>query len=185
VSTTTDEAGHHQEHAHGRHAHGRPGPRFCSACGGPLAEPAAAGGPQRCEQCGRTHFRDPKVGVGVVVHDERGRLLLVRRGVEPAIGRWALPAGFVNHDEDPREAARREAQEETGLDVVVGRVVDVYPGEPGSGVTFFLSFEATVTGGRLQAGDDATEVGFFGPDELPDVAFASTLAASRHRRLDG
>jgi ADP-ribose pyrophosphatase YjhB (NUDIX family) len=152
--------------------------RFCSSCGGRLSEPAGGRTPQTCGSCGRQHFRDPKVGVGVVVHDADGRLLLVRRGVEPAAGKWALPAGFLDSGEDPREAARREAQEETGLDVMVGRVIDVYPGEPGSGVTFFLSFAAEVVGGELRAGDDATEVGFFARDALPDLAFASTFRAA-------
>jgi 8-oxo-dGTP diphosphatase len=155
------------------------GARFCPACGGPLSSRPGAHAPQRCEQCGRLHFRDPKVGVGVVVHDESGRLLLVRRGIEPAAGKWALPAGFVNAGEDPRDAARREALEETGLEVAVGRVIDAYPGEPGDGVTFFLSFEAELLGGTLRAGDDATEVGFFARDNLPELAFASTTYAAR------
>lgn len=119
--------------------------------------------------------------MGVVVHDEHGRLLLVRRGGEPAAGKWALPAGFVDAGEDPRDAARREALEETGLEVVVGNVIDAYAGEPGDGVTFFLSFEATVVGGTLRAGDDATDVGFFGGDALPELAFASTHYAARDR----
>jgi ADP-ribose pyrophosphatase YjhB (NUDIX family) len=152
--------------------------RFCVACGGPLSQRTEPRTPQRCETCGRLHFRDPKVGVGVVVHDEAGRLLLVRRGVDPAKGKWALPAGFVDAGEDPRDAAKREALEETGLEVVVGKVIDVYPGEPGSGVTFFLSFSAELVGGHLQAGDDATEVGFFGSDELPELAFSSTTSAA-------
>jgi ADP-ribose pyrophosphatase YjhB (NUDIX family) len=153
-------------------------PRFCAVCGGRLEEAVAPGSPRQCSSCGRVQFRDPKVGVGVVVNDDEGRLLLVRRGVEPAVGKWALPAGFVNADEDPREAAGREALEETGLEVTVGRVIEVYPGEDGSGVTFFISFEAQVTGGTLCAGDDATDVGFFGLEELPDLAFASTFAAA-------
>lgn len=152
--------------------------RFCPSCGGRLSERMAPRAPQRCDMCGRLHFRDPKVGVGVVVHDERGRLLLVRRGVEPAAGKWALPAGFVDAGEDPRAAARRETLEETGLEVMVGKVIDAYPGEPGDGVTFFLSFEAQVVGGIMQAGDDATEVGFFGRDELPELAFSSTTDAA-------
>ena len=104
--------------------------------------------------------------------------MLVRRGVDPAIGKWALPAGFLDAAESPREAARREAVEETGLDVAVGRVIDVYPGEPGSGVSFFLAFAATIVGGQLMPGDDATEVGFFPLDDLPEIAFASTRAAA-------
>jgi 8-oxo-dGTP diphosphatase len=162
------------------HDHGHAA-RFCPSCGGRLSERIAPRTPQRCETCGRLHFRDPKVGVGVVVHDEQGRLLLVRRGVEPAVGKWALPAGFVDAMEDPRAAARREALEETGLEVVVGQIIDAYPGEPGDGVTFFLSFEAEVVGGILQAGDDATDVGFFAMDDLPELAFASTQHAAGHR----
>jgi 8-oxo-dGTP diphosphatase len=154
-------------------------PRFCMACGGPLSPRSGPRVPQRCVQCGRLHFRDPKVGVGVVVHDDQGRLLLVRRGLAPAAGKWALPAGFVDAGEDPRDAARRETLEETGLEVVVGKVIDTYPGQPGDGVTFFLSFEAQVVGGTLQAGDDATDVGFFAREALPELAFASTTYAAR------
>jgi 8-oxo-dGTP diphosphatase len=161
-------------------AHAAHAARFCPACGaamGALTVPHTA---QKCESCGRMLYRDPKVAVGVVTHDADGRLLLVRRGVSPAAGRWALPAGFVSADEDPREAARRETLEETGLDVTVGAVIDCYAGEPGSGVTFFLAFAAQIVGGELLAGDDASDVGFFAGDGLPDIAFASTLdAASR------
>lgn len=122
------------------------------------------------------HFRDPKVGVGVVVRDDQGRLLLVLRGVDPARGLWALPAGFVDADEDPRDAAARECREETGLEVTVGRILDVYPSREGS-ASFFLVFAASVTGGVLRAGDDADDVGFFADDDLPTLAFASTRAA--------
>jgi ADP-ribose pyrophosphatase YjhB (NUDIX family) len=163
------------EHSHRADRHADAG--FCSACGGRLEPGSGPREPQRCTSCGRAHFRDPKVAVGVVVHDGEGKLLLVRRGIEPARGRWALPAGFVDADEDPRVAARREALEETGLDVEVGAVIDVYAGEPGSGVTFFIAFAATILGGVLAAADDVTDAAFFARDELPDVAFASTYAA--------
>jgi acetyl-CoA carboxylase carboxyl transferase subunit beta len=115
-----------------------------------------------------------------VVRDERGRLLLVRRGVPPAQGRWALPAGYVDADEDPRAAAAREVLEETGLVVEVGRVLDVYPGgaSGGAGASFFLAFEARLVGGTLAPGDDAEEARFFAADELPELAFASTAAAA-------
>jgi 8-oxo-dGTP diphosphatase len=150
-------------------------PRFCTACGSAL-------GGQRphpvCTGCGRTHFRDPKVGVGVAVRDASGRTLLVRRGVQPEKGKWSLPAGFVDAGEDPRDAAAREALEETGLVVEVGAVIDVWPGAGagGGGASFFLAFEASIVGGTLAAGDDATDVGFFAAGELPELAFPSTRA---------
>jgi ADP-ribose pyrophosphatase YjhB (NUDIX family) len=146
-----------------------PPPRFCSQCAAALD---VTGRPAVCTGCGRAHHRDPKVGAGVVARDEAGGLLLVQRGVQPGRGLWSLPAGYVDADEDPRQAAAREALEETGLVVEVGRVVDVYPG--GGGASFFLAFEAQVVGGELAAGDDALDARFFGPDALPELAFEST-----------
>jgi len=100
---------------------------FCPWCGGALVTDGRA---QRCTICDRTHHRDPKVGVGVVVRDTHGRLLLVRRGIQPGLGRWSLPAGYVDADEDPRAAAARECLEEAGLVVEVGAVCGVYPRPP-------------------------------------------------------
>lgn len=120
--------------------------------------------------------------MGVVVHDDRDRLLLVRRGVDPGKGLWSLPAGFVDAGEDPRAAAAREAREETGLIVEVGEIVDVYPGQHDrGGASFFLAFRAVVTGGTLQAADDALDAAFFDRAALPPLAFASTVDAARHR----
>ena len=156
-------------------------PGFCSSCAAPLDRSDRH---PVCTGCGRTHYRDPKVGVGVVVLDAGGRLLLVRRGVGPGKGLWALPAGFVDADEDPRAAAAREALEETGLVVEVGAVVDVYPGVPDQrgGASFFVAFEATAVGGTLQAADDALDARFFGPDDLPELAFPSTEDAAARVR---
>lgn len=153
-------------------------PAFCTACAAPLEH---SGRHPVCTGCRRTHHRDPKVGVGVVVVQD-GRLLLVRRSVGPGKGLWALPAGYVDAGEDPRGAAARETFEETGLEVDVGRVVDVYPAAVTGGhrgASFFLAFEAAVTGGTLAAGDDALDAGFFGPDDLPELAFESTRDAVR------
>jgi len=154
--------------------------RFCLACGGPTALPEGSRPVARCTRCGRRHHLDPKVGVGAVVRDDQGRLLLVRRGVPPGKGLWALPAGYVDADEDPRDAAAREVTEETGLTVRCGDVVDVYPG--GGGASFFLAFEAVLTGGVLAAADDALDAGWFALDALPELAFASTADVVRRLR---
>ena len=131
----------------------------------------------RCTSCGRRHHLDPKVGVGALVRDAQGRLLLVRRAVAPGKGLWAPPAGYVDAGEDPRDAAAREVREETGVEVVCGRVVDVYDG--GGGASFFLAFEAELTGGVLGAADDALDARFFALDDLPEMAFESTRDAVR------
>lgn len=148
--------------------------RFCPRCAAPLD---TSGRTPVCTGCGRLLHRDPKVGVGVAVTDGDGRLLLVRRGVHPGKGAWALPAGYVDAGEDPRDAAAREALEETGLVVRVGAVIDVYPGQPG-GASFFLAFAAELLGGVLAAADDALDAGFFSYDDLPELAFASTQDAA-------
>ncbi len=152
---------------------------FCAFCGGPLDRTLPV---RRCTACGRNAYRDPKVGVGAVVRDPEGRLLLVQRGIAPAKGLWSLPAGFVDADEDPRAAAARETLEETGLVVEVGDVVDVWAGAGGR-ASFFLAFSAVVVGGLLQAGDDAVDAGWYALDDLPELAFPSTRAVAD--RLSG
>jgi 8-oxo-dGTP diphosphatase len=147
--------------------------RYCPLCGAELVPDGRA---QRCTGCGRPYFRDPKVAVGVVVRDDRGRLLMVQRSRNPQRGLWSLPGGFVDADEDPRAAAARECLEETGLVVEVGRVLEAYPSAEGS-ASFFLAFAATLTGGVLEPGDDAADAGFFEPGALPPLAFESTRAA--------
>ena len=152
--------------------------QFCPRCGAPAGTRTVAGKPRRaCAQCGYVHFIDPKVGVGVFVVAE-GRLLLVKRRMNPARGKWSLPAGFVDQGEDPRDVARRETLEETGLTVDVNGLIDVYfnPAQPDGPAAIFILYRATVRGGTLQAGDDAAEARFFAPGELPPLAFQSTRA---------
>jgi 8-oxo-dGTP diphosphatase len=132
-----------------------------------------------CPACDYIYFTDPKVGVGVlVVHQDR--ILLVRRNMNPGKGKWSIPAGFVDRGENPQETAVREALEETNLQVEISDLVGVYynPPEQG-GASIFILYRAHLINGELQAGDDADAAGFFGPDELPELAFASTHDAIR------
>ncbi len=126
-----------------------------------------------CPECGWVHFRDPAVGAAVLVRDERARVLLVERGpgsTQP--GKWCVPAGYVDYGEEIRDAAARELKEETGLVAEIGAVVQVMsnfhdPAKLSIGVWFL----GTVTGGTLQAGDDAIDARWFALDTLPDLAF--------------
>lgn len=130
-----------------------------------------------CPSCGFVHFTDPKVGVGVfVVHE--GKILLVRRTMHPEIGKWSIPAGFLDEGENPEATAVREALEETNLHVAIEELVGVYQNPPGQGgASIFIMYKARLLGGTLQAGDDADAAAFFAPDDLPEIAFASTRAA--------
>jgi 8-oxo-dGTP diphosphatase len=152
-------------------------PRHCSDCGQLLIEAERHRALRLvCPDCGYVHFPDPKVGVGALVVRD-GAVLLVRRGAGAEIGRWSLPAGYLDAGEDPRKAAAREVDEETGVQVRCTDVIDVYANGPGAGASIFILFRAEDLGGEPVAGDDATEAGFFAPGQLPDIAFASARSA--------
>ncbi|MCD2190238.1 NUDIX hydrolase [Actinomycetospora soli] len=113
---------------------------------------------------------------GAVVHDATGRLLLVRRGREPQVGRWTLPGGRVEPGESPAEAAAREVTEETGIVVTVGREWLVLERPGPDGVVFEIhDFTADVLGGELRPGDDATDAGWFTAAELAELPLTTDL----------
>lgn len=115
---------------------------------------------------------------GVIIFNQRGQLLLVRRGHEPQTGRWSVPGGRVEPGESPAEAAVREALEETGLAVRVEREVLNVRIPAGEGGEFDVhDFTATVVGGTLAPGDDATDARWFSPEQLLDLPLATNLLA--------
>ncbi len=158
---------------------------FCPMCTAVLVDVDRAGAVRKgCSECGWIHFRNPGVGAAVLVRDEAGRVLLVKRGPSSTMpGRWCIPAGYVDYGEDVRQAARRELEEETGLIAEVGEVVFVRSNfhDPAK-LTVGIWFEGTVVGGELAAGDDAIDVGWFPLDTLPELAFPTD--AELLRRLD-
>lgn len=137
-----------------------------------------AGRPRRaCPACRYIHFIEPKVGVGVCVLQE-GAILLVRRRYAPEKGKWSIPAGYLDHGEDPAVHAAREVREETGLDVEITGLAGVFHNPPAQGgASVFILYHGKRIGGDLRAGDDASAAGFFTGDALPELAFASTRHA--------
>ena len=154
---------------------------FCVRCGHALERRNAFGALRPvCPQCGRVHFIDPKVAVGLLIEQDR-KLLLVRRANDPERGKWSIPARFVEAGDDPARAAAREGLEETGL--VVGSVglLDVIAKQDATeAADILIVYCAEVVGGELRPGDDASAVGYFDADELPDLAFASTRKIIAH-----
>jgi len=125
---------------------------------------------QQCPACDWIHFQDPKVGAGVIA-EQAGKVLLGRRGVNPGKGLWCFPSGFVEIDESPEEAAVREYKEETGLEVELTGLFDVYhfhSAVKGSGV--LILYRGRIVAGRPSAMDDLAELAFFAPLELPPAA---------------
>ena len=169
------------------HHHGVSPARFCSHCGTRLRERRVEGKLRpACPACGRVVYPDPKVAVATVV-TRADHLLLVQRRHAPGVGRWVLPGGFLDAGEDPPDVARREVQEETGLVISVGTLLDVVrnPAAEG-GASLLILYEGRELGGALRAADDATAAAFFPLDELPPLAFRSTrYAVERLRTRSG
>jgi 8-oxo-dGTP diphosphatase len=158
------------------------GYRFCPRCGREL-EKKFLDGQQRLvctgESCDFIYYHNPIPAAGAVVIKE-GKILMVKRSVMPKRGWWCIPAGFMEWSEHPTETAVRELKEETGLDVKLKSIFEIYSGQddPRMNAVLIL-YLASVNGGEMKAGDDAMDVRFFGFDELPEkIAFES-----HHRAL--
>jgi len=114
------------------------------------------------------------VAAGVLILRER-EILLVRRTMEPYMGHWSIPAGFVNAFEDPAAAAWRECREETGLTAELDGLFDLQTGrEHSRGSDILIVYRAHILSGVLRAADDADQVGWFSLDDPPPLAFNST-----------
>jgi 8-oxo-dGTP diphosphatase len=112
--------------------------------------------------------------VVVVTRESRPRVLLIRRKREPFAGAWALPGGFVDHEEPLEAAARRELREETALEVEQLEQMHAFgdPGRDPRGWTVSIAFVARVDPGTTPtAGDDAAEAAWHPLDRLPPLAF--------------
>lgn len=152
--------------------------RFCDVCGGLLGQPARVDGERqrlRCLVCGRVRYRNAKPCAGALVEEE-GRLLLVKRAIEPYLGHWDIPGGFLEVDEHPRTGAIREVREETGLAVEPTSLFGIYLGRYSYGdageYCLNIYYSAHVVGGQERPDDDAAEVAWFSAGHLPqDIAF--------------
>ena len=136
--------------------------RFCPHCANPLELRERGGLPRpTCPACGFVYYRNPAVGVAVVVLQD-GKILMGRRSRGGYEGYWCIPCGYVEWDEDIRDAARREFLEETGLEVELGEVLAVHSNfHNPQQLTVGIWFNGKVVGGTLQAADDLDAVDYF------------------------
>ncbi len=148
--------------------------RFCTRCGGPLALEVPPGDHRRrhvCRRCGMIHYLNPKIVTGCIpVWGDQ--VLLCRRAIEPRLGLWTLPAGFMENGESSQQGAARETLEEANARV---RILQLY-------TTFnlphidqvYLLFRGELLDLDFSAGEESLEVALFHEDQIPwdELAFA-------------
>jgi NAD+ diphosphatase len=147
---------------------------YCPNCGAPVNDFGRDMHPN-CEQCGMTHWRNSKPTAGVLIENDRGELLIVKRAFEPFIGDWDLPGGFLEPGESPVAGAIREVKEELNVDVklsgLLGVYMDIY-GESSYDYTLNFYYMGVITGGTITAADDVSEARWFGAECVPaNLAF--------------
>ena len=151
--------------------------RFCPRCSAELlVEPTRA----ICPGCGSIYYANSAPAVGALCEDEIGRLMLVRRAIEPRKGKWDTPGGFLEEGESPLDGLRRELREETGLEIEPGQFFgafsELYGDGPEAQFALSLHWTASILGGTPTAADDISEIRWFAADELPseeEIGFAS------------
>ena len=151
----------------------------CPRCGGPLEKRVVfSHDPPRlvCATCRFVYYLDPKVAVGAICR-QHGKIIMLRRAIDPAYGKWVFPGGYVDRGESLEDAARREVREEIGVAVRLTRLINVYSytGRP----VVVVVYEAEVVGGEIHGGEEALEVRCFEPGDIPwdGLAFRSTREA--------
>jgi ADP-ribose pyrophosphatase YjhB (NUDIX family) len=128
------------------------------------------------------------VGVGVLIKDN-GQYLLIKRASEPDAGLWSIPGGLVEVGEGTEDAAKREATEETGLDVEIDEilgVIDKIVMDDDSLIKFhfiIIDYLASVNGGLLKASSDALDALWVRAEEFPKYDLSPTLIELL-RRID-
>ena len=155
---------------------------FCSRCGATLQFGTIPGEDRQrlsCEACGHIAYVNPRLVVTTFPVTDAGEIVLIRRGIEPGLGEWAQPGGFLEVDETVHQAAIRETWEETGLLVEPGDIIGLYTRLEAAVVT--IAFEARIVGGTPAPTPEATEIQAYAPEAIPwrDIAFRTTTWALR------
>jgi 8-oxo-dGTP diphosphatase len=169
------EANHNIQHEYPRNV------RFCPMCGGALEVRIVAPDHKEnkvCTKCGFVYFLGPKLVAGCIVADG-DRTLLLRRGLEPSLGKWTYPGGFVDLGETPEKCALRETLEEVGMTVRDPELLGVYADRKDPAPIIVVTYLAKPGPESPIVTPEATEVRYFAVDQIPwdDLAFDTTIQA--------
>ncbi|MFJ3047210.1 NUDIX hydrolase [Herbaspirillum chlorophenolicum] len=151
--------------------------KFCSECGQPVSLQIPQDDTRQrfvCGSCGTIHYQNPKMVVGSLpVWEQDGQLkvLLCKRAIEPRLGYWTLPAGFMENDETTEDAAVRETEEEAGARIKLHELFSLVNVPHVHQVHLF--YRATLLDLDYQAGIESLEVALYTEEQIPweDIAF--------------
>lgn len=149
--------------------------KYCSTCGATVSHRVPEGDRLArfvCDQCGEIHYINPKLVVGTIPVWQ-DRILLCRRAIEPQLGLWTLPAGFMEMAESTAEAACRETLEEACAQVQLAGLFSMV-NIPHIGQVH-LFYRANMEAANFAPGDETLETRLFGTEDIPwdELAFRS------------
>jgi len=113
-----------------------------------------------------------------VVKNKKNRILVAKRNLMPGMGKWALPGGFIESNEDPQVACLRELKEETGLKGKIKRLAGIYVQKTRYyGSLLVIGYEVSISNDNLSLNSELKEASFFSEQDLPVIPFSS------HRKI--
>ncbi len=149
--------------------------KYCAVCGGPCTTEKENGTRRSiCSKCGNIHYENPYPAVSVLVIDDSNVLLCRRSAHTFQGGKWCLPCGFIEFDEDYLTAAIKEVKEETGFEVQIESIISVVSNFHKSDLhTVVIVLLARPVGGQLCTGDQENDQVQWFPikGKLPEMAF--------------
>ncbi|MBI2319694.1 MAG: NUDIX hydrolase [Betaproteobacteria bacterium] len=159
---------------------------FCPHCGGKLALRVPPGDSLErhvCESCGAVHYRNPLIVIGAIP-EWNDSILLCKRAIEPRLGKWTLPAGFMELGETTAQAALRETLEEAKARIELAEVLTMLSVPHVNQVHIF--YRARLLDLEFGPGEESLEVALFRESEIPwpEIAFRTISATLRHYYAD-
>ncbi len=154
------------------------GINYCVKCGEKLEIQHDAEGKLRpkCSHCGWTFYKNPIPAAAVVILNDKKEIVVIKRKTQPNKGGWALPSGYIEINQTPKECAVDEMKEETNLEGKVIKKLGYFAdNSPIYEKVISFGFLMKIIGGKLQAGDDAAEACYVAFDDLPEIVFPSHL----------
>jgi ADP-ribose pyrophosphatase YjhB (NUDIX family) len=155
--------------------------KYCSACGQPVEVRVPEGDhlPRHvCPACKAIHYQNPKLVVGCVP-EHQGQILLCKRAIEPRLGYWTIPAGFMEIGETLQAAAARESWEEALARVEIGSLLAIVNVVHAHQV--HVMFRASLSMPAFGVGHESLAVSLYHPEDIPwrEIAFPSVEFALR------